>query len=194
MAVDGIQFHVDDKEVQAKLGSLQRAAQNPAAIMAAIAPYLVTSTRRHIERETGPEGPWPRLSPRTANKRIGRRQRGYENMLRVRGNLYSSIVSDSGSDYAVVGSNLPYAAIHQTGGVIEMPERSQDIHQNYNAKTDHFDPRFRARNRSNFSRKVKVGAHTITIPARTYLYLDDADRAEIQTIAQDALRDEADLQ
>ena len=189
----GIQLTVDDAEVIGTLTSLQRAADNPAAIMAAVAPYLVQTTRRHFETQRGPDGPWPRLSPRTANRRIGRRRRGYENMLRVSGRLYNSITGDSGADFALVGSNLPYAAIHQFGGTIEMPERQQDIYQNYDARTDTFDPRFRKPGRSNFARTVKVGAHTVTIPARAYLYLDETDRAEIEAIATDVLRDEAGL-
>ena len=41
-----------------------------------VAPYLVQTTRRHFETQRGLDGPWPRLSPRTANRRIGRRRRG----------------------------------------------------------------------------------------------------------------------
>lgn len=189
----GIQLRVEDAEVNRSLSSAQRAAEHPAAIMSAVAGFLVTTTQRHLERETGPDGPWPRLSPRTANKRIGRRRRGYENMLRVSGALYNSLTGEAGSDYALVGSNLPYAAVHQFGDTIEQPAREQEIYQNYDARTDTFDPRFRSRRRSNFARTVKVGAHTVTIPARPYLYLDDTDRAEIEAIVADGLRDEADL-
>lgn len=189
----GIQLKVEDAEVNRSLSSVQRAAENPAAIMSAVAGFLVTTTQRHIEREAGPDGPWPRLSPRTANKRIGRRRRGYENMLRVSGRLYNSLTGESGADFALVGSNLPYAAIHQLGGTIEQPAREQEIYQNYNARSDTFDPRFRPRRSSNFARTVKVGGHTVTIPARPYLYLDDTDRAEIEAIVADGLRDEADL-
>jgi hypothetical protein len=37
-----------------------------------------------------------------------------------------------------------------------------------------------------------IGAHTITIPARQALYLNEADRAEILHVAEDAFRAEAD--
>lgn len=190
---DGIQIRIEDTEANRTLESVRRASENPAAIMAQVSASLLQATRRHFERESGPDGPWPRLSPRTANKRIGKRRRGYDNMLRVSGRLYNSIIQDSGADYALVGSNLPYAALQQEGGTIQMPARDQEIYQNYNPKSDRFDPRFRRRQNSNFARTVKVGAHSITVPARSYLYLDEADRAEIEAVAADALRDEADL-
>jgi phage virion morphogenesis protein len=190
---NGIQLRVENAEVNRTLDSVSRASENPAGIMAAVAASMLQAMRRHFERETGPDGPWQRLSPRTADKRIGKRRRGYENMLRVSGRLYSSLIQESGTDYALVGSNLPYAAIHQEGGTVKMPARDQEIYQNYDAKRDSFDPRFRRRANSNFARTVKVGAHTITVPARPYLYLDEADRAEIEAVATDALRDEADL-
>lgn len=189
----GVQIRVEDSEVNRTLDGIIRASENPAAIMAAVATQMLQDTRRHFEKETGPDGPWPRLSPRTADKRIGKRRRGYDNMLRVSGRLYNSLIQESGADYALVGSNLPYAALQQQGGTIQMPARDQEIFQNYNARSDSFDPRFRRRANSNFARTVKVGAHTITVPARPYLYLDEADRAAIEAAATDALRDEADL-
>jgi phage virion morphogenesis protein len=191
--VDGVQIQVDDQAVLATLSAAQRALANPAPIMAAIAPYLMFSTQRHIETERGPEGPWPRLSPRTANRRIGGRRRGFENMLRATNRLYSSITGDSGPDYAAVGSNLAYARIQQLGGTIDMPERHQTIYQNYDARKDRFDARFRAKRKSNFARDVKVGAHQVTVPARPYLYIDQTDRDEIERIAADVIRAEAAL-
>lgn len=190
---EGVRIEVDDKAVLATLSAAQRVSANPASIMAAVEPYLVFSTQRHIETERGPDGPWPRLSPRTASRRIGGRQRGFENMLRVTNRLYSSITGDSGPDYAAVGSNLAYARIHQLGGTIDMPERQQTIYQAYDARRDRLSAKFRAKRRSNFARDVKVGALQVTIPARPYLYIDQTDRDEIERIAADVIRREADL-
>lgn len=186
---EGVRIRVDDKAVQEGLGAVLRAAESPAAIMADIADYLVFSTQRHIESERGPDGAWPRLSPRTAR----RRKAGFAHMLRVTNRLYQSITGDSGADYALVGSNLEYARIHQLGGTIEKAARQQTIYQSWDARRDRFDARFRAKARSNFARDVEIGAHQITVPARPYLYIDETDRAEIPRIAADALRREAGL-
>ena len=186
---DGVQIRVDDATVLATLSAAQRVAANPAAIMAAIEPYLVFSTQRHIELEQGPDGPWPRLSPRYARRRRG----GDAHILRDKGYLYKNLSADSGADYALVGSNLPYARIHQLGGTIDMPERQQTIYQAYDKRRDRFDAKFRAKSKSNFARDVKVGAHQLKIPARPYLYIDQTDRDEIERIAADVIRSEAGL-
>jgi phage gpG-like protein len=146
------------------------------------------STQRHIETERGPDGPWPRLSRRTANARIGRRRRGYEHMLRVTNRLYSSMTPASGSDFAAVGSNLAYAAIHQEGGTIDMPARQQTINLSTNKTGRRRFVRSAAKRKE--SRRVDVKAHQVKIPARPYLYVDETDRAELVRIAQDGLRRE----
>lgn len=190
MAVDGIQIRVSDADVLGTLDRVDRVAQNPSAIMSEIAGYLVTSTQRHIERETGPYGKWPKLSPRTAAKRIGRRRRGYDHMLRVSNRLYSSITGDSGPAFAAVGTNLPYAAIQQLGGTIDMPAREQDIHLSTGRGRRRF---VRSAAKRKETRRVSVAAHQVVVPARPYLYIDDVDREEIERIAADGIRREADL-
>lgn len=186
---EGVRIQVDDETVLATLSAAQRVAANPASIMAAVAPELAKQTQRHIELERGPDGPWQRLSPRYARRRRGRDA----HILRDKGYLYKNLSADSGADYALVGSNLPYARIHQLGGTIDMPERQQTIYQSYDARRDRFSAKFRAKRKSNFARDVQVGAHQVTIPARPYLYIDQTDRDEIERIAADVIRSEAAL-
>ncbi len=192
MAAEGVTIRVIDAEVLAALARIDRVADDPSTIMSAIAAYMVTATQRHIETERGPEGKWPALSPRTAAKRIGRRRRGTANMLRVSASsgLYATITGDSGVDFAAVGSNKVYAAIHQFGGKIDMPARQQEVHL---ARTKGRTRFVKASAKRKETRRVQVGAHSITIPARPYLYLDDTDRAEILEIAAEGFRTEAGL-
>ncbi len=205
---EGIKITVDDPEVLSGLEQLQKAVDDIRAAEEAIGAYLVTSTQRRFEREEGPDGAkWARLSPRTANRRIGTgksaRIRGYDNILRVKRRLEQSVFPDVDQDGIHVGSNLVYAAIHQLGGEINMPARTQTIYQHYDAKKDELDRRFsspsHSRNeiglrRANFARDVAVKAHSITMPARPYLGLDDADRQEIATIIEDHLQSAGGLQ
>lgn len=195
MAEKGIRVTVSDQPVLAALDRLEAATNNRADAEHAIGAYLVTSTQRRFERETAPDGTrWQRLSPRTANQRIGNRRRGYDNMLRVTRRLEQSIVYAVNAHEINWGSNLVYAAIQHLGGEIEQAERQQTIYQNYDAKTDTFDARFRTKRRSNFARDVTVKAHTVTIPARPYLGIDDADRTEILAIVADHFRTDGGLQ
>ncbi|MBX3580831.1 MAG: phage virion morphogenesis protein [Rhizobiaceae bacterium] len=191
MAVEGIRITVTDDQVLATLDRIDRAAAGPGEIMAAIAGYLVQSTQRHFETETGPAGRWPALSPRTANRRIGRsRRRGTANILRVTNRLYSSITGDSTEKEATVGTNVIYAAIHQLGGEVKKAARVQDIHLSMAKGRKRFVKASAKRKRS---MTVQVGAHTIRIPARPFLYLDSKDFAEIERIVADGFRREADL-
>lgn len=195
MADKGIRITLSDEPVIAALNKLDAATDNRAQAEHAIGAYLVTSTQRRFERQAGPDGaPWKGLSPRTANRRIGKGRRGYDNILRVTRRLEQSIVYAVDDHEIAWGSNVVYAAIQHLGGEIEQPERHQTIHQNYDAKTDTFDPKFRSKRRANFSRDVTVAAHKVTIPGRPYLGLDDADRREILAIIEDHYRTEGGLQ
>ncbi|MEI9410712.1 phage virion morphogenesis protein [Mesorhizobium salmacidum] len=189
MAAKGIQLRVVDEQVLATLDRIERVATAPRTIMEAIAAYLVPAVQRHFETETGPDGKWPRLSPRTAAKRIGRSQRGYGHMLRVKNRLYSSITGEATDNTAAVGTNVAYAAAQFLGATIQMPAREQDIHL---GKTNRGRRFVKASAKRKETMRVTIGAHTITIPARQALYLNDADRAEILHVAEDAFRAEAD--
>lgn len=188
--VDGIQIRVTDDQVMATLDRIDRVAQRPGDIMAAIAAHLVMSTQRHFETETGPSGKWAPLSPRTAAKRIGRRRRGSDNILRVSNRLYSSVTGESSETEAAVGTNAIYAAIHQLGGTIQKATRTQDIHLSTAKGRKRF---VRASAKRKRSMTVNVGAHTITIPPRPFLYLDESDFREIEAIAAEGFRREAQL-
>ncbi|MER8964490.1 phage virion morphogenesis protein [Mesorhizobium sp. M0808] len=191
MATEGIQIRLVDQAVLATLDRIERLAEHPRTIMSAIAAYLVTSTQRHFERETGAAGKWQRLSPRTAAKRIGRSQRGYGHMLRVTNRLYSSITGEATDTEAAVGTNLLYAAVQQLGGTVKIPARDQDLHF---GKTNRGRRFVKASRKRKETVRVSIGAHSITIPARPYLYVDEDDQAEILRIAEDAFRAEADSQ
>ncbi|SDA39153.1 phage virion morphogenesis protein [Mesorhizobium qingshengii] len=189
MATKGIQLRLVDQAVLATLDRIEHLAAKPGAIMSAIAAYLVTATQRHFERETGPNGKWQKLSPRTAAKRSGRGTRGYGHMLRVTNRLYSSITGEATDTEAAVGTNLLYAAIQQLGGEANIPAREQDLHF---GKTNRGRRFVKASRKRKETVRVSIGAHSISIPARPYLYVDQADQAEILQIAEDAFRAEAD--
>lgn len=185
----GITLTLDDRAVQADLAQLVRQADSPAAAMNAIGAYMMAATQRRFDRETGPDGvKWARLSPRTAAKRIGRTRRGHENILRVKARLYASLAYEASADQVAIGTNLEYAAIHQLGGTIKIPERRQEINLSVGKGRKRFVKRTAKRRDT---REVAIGAHTISIPARPYLGVDEADRAEIRRIVEDHFRSEA---
>ncbi|TIV70558.1 MAG: hypothetical protein E5V89_14130 [Mesorhizobium sp.] len=188
MATEGIQLRVVDQAVMATLDRIERLAENPASIMASIASFLVSRTQRHFQTETGPDGKWKPLSPRTAARRTGRRRRGKDHILRDTTRLYSSITGESSDTEAAAGTNLLYAAVQQLGATINIPAREQDIHLGRTNRGKRF---VKASAKRKETMRVQIGAHTIAIPARPYLYLTDEEGAEIIRTAEDAIRAEA---
>lgn len=169
-------------------------AERPGAIMRDVGGYILFSTQRRFETETGPDGAkWQRLSPRTAKARIGRRRaRGADHILRLSNRLYKSLTMQSDDNSAQVGTNVEYAAIHQFGGEIEIAERRQSLSlkEVRGSKRSRF---VRAGTKGATIKDATIGAHIIPIPARPYLGINDADREEIGVVAVEALRREADL-
>lgn len=184
---------IEDAEVNAALSRVVQAGGDTSALMSGIGAAMLYSVQRRFEIETGPGGSaWPRHAPRTARQRAQRRSRGAApltpKLLRDSNRLYSSITQDVSAATAAVGTNVIYAAIHQTGGVITQYPQSRKV-------------RFRkVAGRLRFARKahkravekpVTFGTRTIVIPARPYLGFSDADRATILALAEAHFADAA---
>lgn len=182
-----LRVEVDDADVMATFERVAAAGDDPSSFLHAVGGYLLTSTQRRFETRTGPGGKaWPQLAPRTARERV-RLGYGTTNILRRTGMLYGSYTYVVSAEAVEVGTNDPRAAIHQFGGTITHYARSQRIYQHYDPKTDIYDPRFRKKSKSNFARWVEIGEHTITIPARPALGIDEADRVAIVETGEDWL-------
>lgn len=187
----GVSFTLDDVPVTEALARLQAAAGNPVAAYNAIGAYFVFSSQRNIELERAPDGkPWPRLSPRTAEKRIGRnRKRGFMHMLRVKPELglFSSISYRALTGGVEWGSHLKYARIHQLGGVVDQPARQATVSiKNIRKKGNRF-ARLGAKGSS--QRLAMIKGHQVHIPARPYLGVSAQDRDEAANIIADHLRE-----
>ncbi len=119
---------------------------------------LVSSTQRRFEEGRGPDGEaWP--------ESFRAREEGGKTLV-DRAHLLGSITHNAGRESVEVGSNLIYAAIHQTGGEIAA-RVAEYLH-------------FRVGGRW---ARVK----SVTIPARPYLGLSPADEDEIGAIVEDHL-------
>lgn len=173
---------VDDEEVQRALDRLIAAGRDMKPAMEQIGGHLEFTVRRRFELMRDPEGrPWAPHAKSTV------RQRGIgAHILTLRGRLRDSISWRATSDSVAVGTNVPYAAAHQFGAVMTQYARSQIA-------------RFRkVKGRALFARKthqratsrpITIGQHTVRIPARPFLGLDDYDRERIREIISDHLRE-----
>lgn len=157
--MSGVSLHieVDDRQIQVAIARLIATGQNPAPIMQDIATYGENSTRDRFRTETAPDG--SQWKPN---------QRGSKTLIDS-SRLLDSIVSDSDDDFAAWGTNVIYAAIHQSGGVI------------------------RAKNKPYLVFKVPGGGlrrvKQVTIPARPYLGINDDDEENIVDIVNRHLQE-----
>ena len=104
--------------------------------------------------------------------------------------LYSSVIAASDDTSAEVGTNLAYARIHQLGGEIAHFARSQRVSLKRIRKRYRF---VRPGTKGAEERKVTIGEHSVTIPARPYLGFSEEDRANLIAIGEEWLTREAQL-
>lgn len=100
-------LHIDDDDFHRSLGRLLKGIQNRRPIMAAIAAELQSMTEDNFESESWGGQKWDRSE--RARSESGK-------TLQLSGILASSIQTSSGNDFARIGTNMKYAAIHHLGG------------------------------------------------------------------------------
>lgn len=131
----------------------------------AIGASLVLSTQQRFEQEEDSEGnPWPASLRKLLEG--GR-------TLTMTARLQTSITHLATEGSVAVGTNVIYAAIHQTGGTIR-------------AKTPR-GLRFRSPGNGGW-----VTRQEVTMPRRAFLGLDEDDEAEIRALCADWLEAEQD--
>lgn len=108
-----IEIKIDDKAVRAALARLELATGNLAPAMRAISTELLSQTELNFDREGRPK--WPSLSAATL-KAASKKGRSPAKMLQDSGQLAASVTPGHDASHARIGSNKPYAAIHQFGG------------------------------------------------------------------------------
>lgn len=151
MAREGLQIQGDFLAVERRLERLTRL--NFTSIHREIGEYILGTVHDRFKKGEGPDGKkWPQsLRAKAEGGQTLVDTRHYEN----------SFTRRAGPDRADVGTNWPYAKVHQEGRVIK-PRRARAL-------------RFRIGDRWAVKKRVQV-------PARPVLGLNDGDQAEIREI------------
>lgn len=162
-------------EIQAAdaLAALRNVVDNtrrPRDLMRAIAGTLESETEANFAAQGRPA--WQGLAPRTIKKRGAGAK-----ILQDTGRLAASVASRYGNDFASVGSNVAYAAIHQFGGTINRAPYSSTVRLRTDAKGNLVRQKTNSRlavfakasHKRAVTRRYTVGAYGITIPARPFL-------------------------
>lgn len=113
MENNSIEIKLDNKLIQNKLLDLAKKTENLRPLMKNLAGILSFSTEENFKEEGRPK--WKEWSETT--KKYRKKVKKYPGqILQLNGNLASSVTTYYDDNSAVIGSNLPYAAIHQLGG------------------------------------------------------------------------------
>ena len=134
------------------LSGLVDAINDPAPLLAELGEYGLRSTRARFKTQTAPDGTaWAALQPWYQKEK----RRNKNRILTLNGYLRGQMTWQLVGDRTVeIGSNLPYAAVHQFGATIKPRAAKVLMFRGHVAKS-------------------------VTIPARPYLGLSDEDRSEI---------------
>jgi phage virion morphogenesis protein len=160
----GINIKVDDAPVRTALDRLGDGRLVEASLKV-IGQAMLNSTRARFAAQVDPSGkPWAALNPGYAAGKNGNLILQEAGMA---GGLLGSITAQIGGGTLRIGTNKIYGAIHQFGGII--------VPRQYPALV------FKINGRLHWARQV-------TIPARPFLGLSDADRAEIPLLIEDVIR------
>lgn len=134
------------------LSGLVDAINDPSPLLAELGAYGLRSTRARFKTQTAPDGTaWAALQPWYQKEK----RRNKNRILTLNGYLRGQMTWQLVGDRTVeIGSNLPYAAVHQFGATIKPRAAKVLMFRGHVAKS-------------------------VTIPARPYLGLSDEDRSEI---------------
>ncbi len=174
-----VSFDLDDAGVRAALSGAAVRLDDPRPLLDGIGARLETGVAERFARETGPDGvAW--TPSRRARKSGGK-------TLTKTARLRRSITRAVRAREVLVGSNVVYAAIHQFGGDIRQKARGQRLLID-DERGGFVSPRAR---KGGLQRIVDaaIPARDISLPARPFLGVSEADRAALARIVSRHLRE-----
>lgn len=137
---------------------------------------LESAVQQNFETEGArlPTGKWTPLKPSTI-----KRKKGNVSILKDSGILAGSIVrafNDAEATAGVPHSLVHRAAIHQFGGEINIPPGDRILNfKKFRSGKKKGKVRFAKKEKASFSQKVLTKGHTIHIPARPFLAVNEDD-------------------
>ena len=132
---------------------------------------LLDEFDRNFERKGFFSQPWQQ-----------RKKEGRGSLMLVTGKLRRSISAKVEGDKIVFSSNMPYAAIHNEGGEIQMKPRKQVIHFNKKGK-------FAKKKKASYAQKASRGAYTLTVPKRQFIGNAPEVQQTLERVITDNMKD-----
>lgn len=100
-----------------------------------------------------------------AQRKIKTKNQGRAILIRSGRLRRSPYIVHLGSSYVTIGSDVPYAQIHNQGGTINMRARQRVIH----FKATRSRTRFSKEKNATFAQKVNVGGYQVNMPRRQFM-------------------------
>lgn len=176
-----IKISISDEALRAAIGNLIANLKDTTPVMWKLSEIMIDASARAFDKNADPETgtPWKPLSA-SRNRQRAKKGRSIANILQDSGLLVGSIARPSGQgavreigpDHALVGTNVPYAAIHQLGGIIKREAAPMTVRlRKKNGRT------MFAKNTHKRARIVDTvhKAYNITIPARPFIGVSPTD-------------------
>lgn len=110
-----LEISLDSGQLEHGLDRLLQNALNTRPMMRAIATEMVSMTEENFDRESWGGVPWAD-SARSLSEALDPKRGRRGKTLQLSGQLAASISTKVGNDFAKIGSNKKYAAIHHLGG------------------------------------------------------------------------------
>lgn len=192
-----VNITIDNRLALEKLGRLEEKLEDTTPLFLAIAEVLEVETEWNFLSQGRPR--WVPLAESTKKSRL--KQNKYEGrmsmlaILQASGILRRNISSGYGRDYALIGTNVPYAPVHQFGATIHHPTRQSTTRLATN-KDGTLKKQSGNSNLAVFARRGQnartvqgqTKAYDVTIPARPYLpFFGDSENARLQPEAEQSI-------
>ncbi len=164
------------QELLTSLQATQARAEDPTPVLKAIGDLMIRSTEQNFRAEGRPDR-WQEVKKATRRRKTAR---GKSKILTWSGNLARSVVAQVQGKTVAIGSNWPYARIHQEGGIIPRSAKSGTVRLRTDAKgrllrqgtegrNSHLAVFAAGHHKRAVERAFTHGAYGIPMPARPYL-------------------------
>ncbi len=182
-------IRIDDAELSRGLAELQTRLVRLRPVLNDIGEQLLNSTRERFRSESAPDGSkWTPLSRRYAARKA--RKGRSKTLLQLNGYLFGSLTYQASDTEVRVGTNRPYARVHQFGGAIAVSPRSGSLKLRTDArgnllKRGNLAVIANRRNKRFTVRDYVRSGFVVNIPARPFLGISQDDRVSIRlTVAR----------
>ncbi|EJF5828981.1 phage virion morphogenesis protein [Salmonella enterica] len=181
--MSGVTLTLDYRDAMHVLLGMEQQLRHPEPMLDKMGEALLDFHRQRFKDQESPDGePWQELSARYKK----RKKRNRDKILTLDGVLRNTLRWQIRGNEMLFGTDRPYGAIHQFGGTIEIAARSQRAYYRQ-LRSGKLKNQFVRKKRANYSEWHTIGAYSITIPARTWLGVSDAEKIRLVDIARNHL-------